>query len=259
MSAHHLGGLIDLHGGGADLIFPHHENEIAQSEACLGRAPFSRYWVHNGLLQLGIDKMSKSIGNIVPVKELIERGLTQAFRLMVLQSHYRAPLTFTEDGLQAAARGLERLQAAARGDGSTETSQREGEGGVSDSLSALVSATDAAFHAAMNDDLNTPIAVAALFDLARAINRAKAASDRAESVELAQAKLVELAEVLGLTLDPTPDTGVGDAAPFIDLLITVREQLREARHWTLADNIRDRLAELGVNLEDSATGTTWRR
>jgi cysteinyl-tRNA synthetase len=259
MSAHHLGGLIDLHGGGADLIFPHHENEIAQSEACLGRAPFSRYWVHNGLLQLGMDKMSKSIGNIVPVKELIERGLSQAFRLMVLQSHYRAPLTFTEDGLQAAARGLERLQAAARGDGSTETSQREGEGGVSDSLSALVSATDAAFHAAMNDDLNTPIAVAALFDLARAINRAKAASDRAESVELAQAKLVELAEILGLTLDPTPDTGVGDAAPFIDLLITVREQLREARHWTLADNIRDRLAELGVNLEDSATGTTWRR
>src|SRR5918992_795793 len=113
MSSTYLGGQVDIHGGGADLIFPHHENEIAQSEAYLGREPFARYWVHNGLLRLGGEKMSKSIGKLVPMPELVQRGLAPAFRLMVLQSHYRAPLTYTEEGLQGAERGLDRLRAAA--------------------------------------------------------------------------------------------------------------------------------------------------
>src|SRR5215203_2111544 len=112
MCSHHLNSQVDIHGGGTDLIFPHHENEIAQSEAFLGVEPFARYWLHNGMLQLGGDKMSKSIGNVIRIKDLIEGKQIQAFRLMVLQSHYRAPLTFTEESLEAAARGLDRLVTA---------------------------------------------------------------------------------------------------------------------------------------------------
>src|SRR5918997_2069990 len=113
MSSTYLDGQVDIHGGGADLIFPHHENEIAQSEAFLGVEPFARYWVHNGLLRAGTEKMSKSLGNFVRLKEIVDRGLGPAFRLMVLQSHYRAPLTYTDEGLLAAERGLSRLRAAA--------------------------------------------------------------------------------------------------------------------------------------------------
>ena len=113
MSSTYLDGQVDIHGGGADLIFPHHENEIAQSEAFLGVEPFARYWVHNGLVRVGTEKMSKSLGNFVRLKEIVDRGLGPAFRLMVLQSHYRAPLTYTEEGLLAAERGLSRLRAAA--------------------------------------------------------------------------------------------------------------------------------------------------
>src|SRR5207237_6070692 len=120
MALEHLGHQLDIHGGGADLIFPHHENEIAQSEAFPENRPFARYWLHNGLLQLGGEKMSKSIGNLIGMRELIEHGDTMAFRLMVLQSLYRNPLVFSEEGLEASRRGLERLNQAMRGyDGST--------------------------------------------------------------------------------------------------------------------------------------------
>ena len=256
MCTHHLGGVVDIHGGGADLIFPHHENEIAQSEAFLGTEPFARYWVHNGLLQLGTEKMSKSIGDTIRIPELLDRRLGAAFRLQVLQSHYRAPLTYTEEGLLAAERGLDRLRTAAA-DGAT-TAGEDG-GGADADLATLTAEVDARFHAAMDDDFDTPVAVAALFDLGRAINRAKAGAATGADLERARAKLRELASVLGLSLAQPATAELGPTTPFIDLLVDVRNQLRAAKLWSLSDTIRDGLAKQGIAIEDGPTGSTWSR
>jgi cysteinyl-tRNA synthetase len=243
MALQHLGNHLDIHGGGEDLVFPHHENEIAQSEAFPENRPFARYWMHNGLLHFSGDKMSKSIGNLINIRELVANGDARAFRLMALQSIYRAPLTYTDEGLEGARRGLERLDLAMRG--STEPTGEP---------SAEITDADARFREAMDDDFNTPVAVSVLFDLSRLANR----SEGAEKAQ-AQAKLAELASVLGLELRAPEAVGAGDAGPFIDLLLEVREQLRTEKNWKLSDAIRDGLAERGVTVEDSATGATWRR
>jgi cysteinyl-tRNA synthetase len=244
--------VVDIHGGGTDLIFPHHENEIAQSEAYLEREPFARYWVHNGLLQLGGDKMSKSIGNLVSVDELIERRRTAAFRLMVLQSHYRAPLTFLNDGLESAENGLDRIRAA-----------------LDESLVAadpaplepgIAAETRAAFERAMDEDFDTPSAIAAIFNLVRAINRAAGYEPSREAVGEARTQLRELLDTLGIDPDADAESSGGiEAAPFIDLLVRVREDLRSARHWQEADAIRDGLSELGITIADGPEGATWRK
>lgn len=254
MSATYLDGELDIHGGGADLIFPHHENEIAQSEAYLGHEPFSRYWVHNGLLQLSGDKMSKSLGNMVRIKDILDRGLGPAFRLMVLQSHYRAPLTYTEEGLEAAERGLDRLRAAASGS----AGEPEPDGAASQGdLAALSRQVRARFEQAMDDDFDTPTAIAALFDLGRAINRERAGGET-DAVAAARWELIELAGLLGLSLEAPRVKDAGDASPFIELLVSVRDQLRAAKQWQLSDTIRDGLKERGVLVEDGPTGSTWR-
>jgi cysteinyl-tRNA synthetase len=255
MASEHLDGQIDIHGGGADLIFPHHENEIAQSEAYLGREPFARYWVHNGLLRLGEEKMSKSLGNMVRVAELLKRGMAGPFRLMVLQSRYRAPLTYTEEGLEAAARGLDRLRAAAE----PLTTTPRADQAAGEDLDRLSAATRDRFIAAMDNDFDSPGAIASLFDLGRAINRARAVGQGGVAVETARATLVELAGVLGLDLTEAPPETSGDTRPLIDLLVEVRDRLRADRQWALSDLIRDRLAEQGVAIEDGAAGSTWTR
>jgi cysteinyl-tRNA synthetase len=255
MSSTYLDGQVDIHGGGTDLIFPHHENEIAQSEAYLGAEPFARYWMHNGLVRSGGEKMSKSLGNFVRISEVLERGLGPAFRLLVLQSHYRAPLTYTDNGLLAADRGLARLRAAA------EPAELETDGAAPDTeLCRLADEVELRFHAAMDDDFMTPVAVAALFDLGTAINRARGAGKAASAIEPARLKLVELAEVLGFDLcAPAASAGTGDAAPFIDLLVRVRGELRAAKQWQLSDLIRGELSNLEIELEDTPTGTEWTR
>ncbi len=255
MCTHHLDGLVDIHGGGTDLIFPHHENEIAQSEAFLGEAPFARYWLHNGLLQLGGDKMSKSIGNIVSIRELLDRNLGDAFRLMVLQSHYRSPLTYTEESLMAAQRGLERLRGAATaqaqpGDGA--------ESAVASELTDAIATADALFHEAMDDDFDSPRAIAALFDLGRAINRARDAGTGTSNLQQGQDALIGLGSVLGLRLD-VGGSSLGEAGPYIDLLVRVRDELRVAKQWALADQIRDALAEQGIEIADGPQASTWRK
>jgi cysteinyl-tRNA synthetase len=256
MSSTYLGGQIDIHGGGADLIFPHHENEIAQSEAFLGVEPFARYWVHNGLVRVGTEKMSKSLGNFVRLKEIVDRGLGPAFRLMVLQSHYRAPVTYTEEGLLAAERGLSRLQAAADSS-ATPLAVAEDEPEATTDLAALAEDARRRFHQAMDDDFNAPEALAALFDLARAINRARGKGESTEAIEPARVTLVHLAGVLGLDLEADAAGPTADAAPFIDLLLRVREELRQRREWALSDLIRDELGRLEVVVEDTPAGATW--
>ena len=258
MSSTYLDGQVDIHGGGSDLIFPHHENEIAQSEAYLGVEPFARYWVHNGLVRVGAEKMSKSLGNFVRMREILDRGLGPAFRLMVLQSHYRAPLTYSDEGLQAAERGLARLRAAAT-PGAAAEAELDGNGAASTGdLAAMTAETGSRFHTAMDDDFNAPEAVAALFDLGRAINRARTEGQPESTVEPARQKLVELAGVLGLDLSEQ-ETASADAAPFIDLLLRVRAELRERKEWALSDLIRDELAALEVVVEDTPAGASWSR
>ena len=251
MCSHHLGGLVDIHGGGADLIFPHHENEIAQSEAYLEKEPFARYWVHNGLLQLGGEKMSKSIGNLVTVEELIEQNRTAAFRLQVLQSHYRAPLTFTDEGLESAHRGLDRIRAAL-----DETATANDPAPFDP---RIVEETCATFESAMDDDFDTPKAIAALFNLARGINRSAGHARSDEQLQAARGKLRSLLDTLGIEPERDVDSDMLDAAPFIDLLLNIREQLRAGKHWSEADAIRNGLSELGVIIADGPEGATWRK
>jgi len=242
MSLRHLGETLDIHGGGRDLIFPHHENEIAQSESFTGVTPFVRYWMHNGLVQLGEDKMSKSLGVLVTIKEVLERFSPDAVRLFILSSHYRGPVSFSEEGLEAAERGIERLRVAARG-------EDKGEGTASIDIGAFRQS----FIDAMDDDFNSAQAIAVIFDLAREINRARS---EGTDIEQAQQTLLELAGVLGLTLE---EREVSLAAPpFIDLLISIRSDLRKAKQWQLADKIRSSLEEMGIVVEDTPKGTVWR-
>ena len=242
MSTKYLGETLDIHGGGIDLIFPHHENEIAQSEAYTGTEPFVRYWLHNGWLYLGEEKMSKSLGNIIPIADALPKYGSDGCRLFVLGSHYRSPLTYSEDGLEASKRAAERLRLAV-------APAPAGKGTPVDPQPFRQR-----FIASMEDDLNAAQAVGALFDLAREINRGR---DEERPLEEAQATLRELGGVLGLTL-AEEETGIA-ARPFIDLLVKVRDELRAAKLFELSDSIRARLAELGVALEDGAEGTRWRR
>jgi cysteinyl-tRNA synthetase len=244
MSYRYLGDQIDLHGGGEDLIFPHHENEIAQTEAFTGKSPFVRHWIHNAWVKAGEEKMSKSLGNFVSIGEALERWSPDAIRMWVITSHYRTPLTYTEEALTAATRGAERLRLAAR----AETDGPE-EGEPPDAGSFREQ-----FIEAMDDDLNTSKALAVLFDLAHEISRARS---EGRPTGDARMTLLELAGVLGFTLTE-PETDLG-AAPFIELLITIRKELREAKQFEMADRVRSGLGAMGIALEDTPQGTEWRR
>jgi cysteinyl-tRNA synthetase len=253
MIQRHLGGQIDIHGGGSDLIFPHHENEITQSESANCGCALARYWVHNGMLELRGEKMSKSEGNLVTIRELLHMGGAETFRFMMLGSHYRSPMAFGEDTFEAARRGLDRLSGAVR-----DLDRREIPLDRPDHpLVAAADETRQKFEAAMDDDFNTPIALAALFDFARMINRERDENGISPALRFAQAQLQDLAAVLGLTLRE-PEAGSTDSTPYIELLVDLRTQLRTARQFELADQVRDRLAGLGIVIEDSASGSSWR-
>ena len=247
MALDQLGDPLDIHGGGHDLVFPHHENEIAQSEAYTGRTPFARHWVHNGLLQLGEDKMSKSLGNLVSAEEALAQYSPDALRIYFLDSHYRSALSYSSEGAAARERSMDRLRHALRPAGIQDKQDVE-----------LLDAQPFRdrFLNAMNDDLNTPQAIACLFDLAREINRTVEAG---KNPGPAQEALRDLGGILGLTFR---EKASGDqhrlaAKPFIDLLVSTREELRRAKQYALADQIRDELAKQGVTVEDTPQGSDW--
>jgi cysteinyl-tRNA synthetase len=271
MSLKYLGETIDIHGGGQDLIFPHHENEIAQSECFTGRRPFVKYWLHNGMLVFGDEKMSKSLGNLVTIRQALADYGVDGLRIFVLGSHYRSPLTYSVETIAAAVRGAERLREAVAG--------RNGGGAAAE---IDLEAPRAQFIAAMDDDFNTARALAVMFDLARDINRA---ADGGADVTAAQALLRELGGIIGLTfaereqaaLDAAPfrdlqaeisaaASGLELAAPagdeaaaYIDWLVAARTALRKQKQFQTADEIRNRLDGLGVVLEDGPSGTVWKR
>jgi cysteinyl-tRNA synthetase len=245
MALKYLGETIDIHCGGQDLIFPHHENEIAQSECFTGKKPFARIWMHNGLFQLGDEKMSKSLGNIVGIKQVLEKHSADGFRVFVLGSHYRNPLTFSDAAIEAAEHGLERLIQASN----NESTPSNNAGKID------VRSFRQRFSDVMDDDFNTPQALAILFDLAREIN---SAGEKGADTGEARHALKELAGVLGLPLHEAAKPFT-DAAPFIELLIKTRKQLRDIKQFKLADEIRNTLSETGVILEDTAQGTVWKR
>ena len=251
MSTDCLGNHFDIHGGGMDLQFPHHENEIAQSEGATGEH-FVNYWIHNGFVQVDEEKMSKSLGNFFTVREILQRYRPEEIRYFILSSHYRSPLHYSDDNLDQARGALQRLYTALRGSA------------VNDDA-ALDADYEERFRAAMNDDFNTPEALAVLFDLARALNRARE-QDSSDTARLANT-LSKLAGRLGI-LQEDPETylrgrqetgaeGPGDAE--IEALIARREQARTDRDWGEADRIRDELTGMGVVLEDAAGSTQWRR
>jgi len=266
MSTALLGDELDIHGGGADLIFPHHENEIAQSEAATGHSPFVRYWMHVGWLTVERKKMSKSLGNFSTVREVLAHFPPQALRFLFLATHYRQQLEFTDTAMAQARSALERLEIGRQHLERMVARAQTGEAGDG-SLDELDQATDRArqsFVEAMNDDFNMPRALAALFDLVAEAHRladerfAPTRSQRA-SFQDALATLQELSGILGLGLAADRGPGEDLIGKLIQVLIDVRQQARASGQYGLADRVRTQLAGLGIALEDRPDGTTWRR
>ncbi|MFH1925243.1 MAG: cysteine--tRNA ligase [Chloroflexota bacterium] len=271
-----LGNTLDIHGGGQDLVFPHHENEIAQSESFTGIKPFVRYWLHNGMVQMGQEKMSKSLGNLITIKDALVKYSADAIHIFVLSSHYRSPLTYSEEILEAAERGAERLR---------QTVNNPASGGKA-TRKIDTKQYRKRFIEAMDDDFNTAQAVAALFDLAREINRYD--SEGLEAVE-ARKTMVELGGVIGLTFKEAEALPIDieslrqkitsinkqlmeahlkeipvdrldtDAEDVLKELMATRNELRKDEKWQLADYIRSRLDEAGIAMEDTPQGTVRRR
>ncbi len=260
MNLAELGEQIDIHGGGNDLIFPHHENEIAQTESYTGKQ-FSRYWIHNGMLQLGGEKMSKSLGNIVSIKDFLKTRDADVMRMLVLMGSYRAPLIFNDETQDAAEKSLERIKSAFRParvlsevEGSPSSSGLSA--GAAAELAAQAEATKQSFIDAMDDDFNSPLALAALYELVKAINTARDNDANDSQLEPAQNMLRELTGVFGLQLKEK--TGSSEDEATVAALIAERTEARKQKQWARSDELRDQLKAMGMTIEDSKDGTTWR-
>ncbi|MEK9495190.1 cysteine--tRNA ligase [Photorhabdus sp. P32] len=249
MNSKQLGNHFDIHGGGADLMFPHHENEIAQS-TCAHDGPYVNYWMHSGMVMVDKEKMSKSLNNFFTIRDVLEYYDAETVRYFLLSGHYRSQLNYTEDNLKQARTALERFYTALRG---TEASVQPAGGEV----------FEARFIEAMNDDFNTPEAYSVLFDMAREINRMKA-----EDIDAANglaAELRKLSGILGL-LQQEPEQFLhrgaqadGEEIAKVEALIKQRNDARKNKDWALADSARNQLNEMGIDLEDGPQGTSWRR
>ena len=247
MSTKALGDTFDIHGGGADLTFPHHENEIAQSEGATGH-PFVKYWMHNGFVRINDEKMSKSLGNFFTVREILERYQAEEVRYFILTSQYRSPLNYSDEHLDNARNALTRFYTALRG--------------LPEATPTADTQFEKDFHAAMQDDFNTPEALATLFELVREINRVRA-DDVAAAASLG-ALLRQLGDLIGILQSDAESylrggASANDGDAEIDALVAQRNEAKANKDWGTADEIRNKLQEMGIVLEDGPSGTTWRR
>lgn len=247
MSEKHLGKTIDIHAGGQDLVFPHHENELAQSTCAHDGAPFARYWLHNGFLSLDSTKMSKSLGNVLLVHDMVKKLPGELIRLALLGAHYRQPLDWTDAALEGARSMLDRLYGAIRGIDLSDEERAQ-----TDPPTAVIEA--------LEDDLNSPKALAELFSHVRALNKS---TDDAERRKLA-AEILAAGELLGILQTDAETWFAGDgegelSADDIEALLKQRDEARANRDFAAADGIRDKLTEAGITIEDSPTGARWRR
>lgn len=248
MNSKHLGKHFDIHGGGSDLMFPHHENEVAQS-CCAHDTPYVNYWMHSGMVQVNEEKMSKSLGNFFTIREVLAQYDAETVRFFLLSGHYRSQLNYSESHLQQARASLERLYTALRGVEPAHATP-----------AALRASYDERFKGALDDDFNVPEAMSVVFELARDMNRLDSPHQTEQKSQLA-ALMLEYGQVLGI-LQQQPEVffqhGQDDVAT-IEGLIAQRNQARAEKDWALADQARDRLTAMGIVLEDNAEGTTWRR
>ncbi|CNG67816.1 cysteinyl-tRNA synthetase [Yersinia enterocolitica] len=249
MNGKQLGAHFDIHGGGSDLMFPHHENEIAQS-TCAHDGPYVNYWMHSGMVMIDKEKMSKSLNNFFTIRDVLAYYDAETVRYFLMSGHYRSQLNYSEENLKQARASLERLYTALRGTDANATPA----GGAE---------FEARFRAAMDDDFNTPEAYSVLFDIAREVNRLK--TEDITAANALAAELRKLAHVLGL-LEQDPELFLqsgaqtdDDEVAKIEVLIKQRNDARSSKDWALADSARDQLNELGIVLEDGPQGTTWRR
>mgnify|MGYP002153771590 CR=1 FL=1 len=259
MSTKYLGQPFDVHCGGVENKFPHHENEIAQSEAAEGM-PFCKYWLHNGMLMIRGQEMHKSLGNFITLREAFQRYDPMTIRTFILTAHYRNPLDFTEDGMEAADKGRQRLFGVVRA-----VRQRLGSAPAGEADAVVLSLLDkykAQFEENMDDDFNTPAALGVLYELTREVNILLNAPQplSRESLTAVDNLYRRLGgDVLGIIPDVLEERGVADLSNgLLDVLIEVRAKLREMKQWAIADRIRDRLAGLGITLQDGPEGTSWR-
>ena len=255
MSKKYLGEEIDIHAGGEDLIFPHHENEIAQSECCNG-VPFARYWLHNAFLNIDNKKMSKSLGNFFTVREISEKYDLQVLRFFMLSAHYRSPLNFSAELMEASRNSLERIQNAVgnlnhllANASAEELTEEEKE------LVSQLSSYEEKFDAAMDDDLNTADALAAIFELVRFANTHAGEESSKAFLSALKEKIVSLSDVLGLIAEKKEEMLDAD----IEALIEERQAARKARNFARADEIRNELLSKGIVLEDTREGVKWKR
>ncbi|NLI11765.1 MAG: cysteine--tRNA ligase [Peptococcaceae bacterium] len=274
MSLKYLGTSFDIHGGGFDLVFPHHENEIAQSEAATGET-FVRYWLHNGFITVKEEKMSKSLGNFFLVRDILAKFPPETVRFFLLSTHYRSPLDFDDEKLAAAGRGLERIKTSVRL--LTEALAKktsEDTVAVTGDLQTAIDTLKASFDAAMDDDFNTALAIGIVFELAReantAVQRLGETLARADREVLSKAMDVFKAfnEVLGvfkvdssgnMIIESVSEENSGLAEKLLSLIIDVRQEARKKKDWGTSDRIRDGLKELGIVLEDTPQGVRWKK
>ena len=263
MSVKYLGDAFDFHGGGNDLIFPHHENEIAQAEPCIdGDERFARYWLHNGFITIDNEKMSKSKNNFFTVKDILKEFPGEVIRFFILQTHYRSPLDFSDERLREAQTALDRLRNANAV--VAELTQREGTADTGAELAAQAETSLRDFDAAMDDDFNTALAISQMFGLAKEINRYHQELERGAAFDAANFGRAAdayhaMAAIIGIfeQEEAPADDGLTDA--LMDLIIGIRQEARAAKNWAVADKIRDGLKEAGVVLEDTPTGVRWKR
>lgn len=255
MSKKYLGEEIDIHAGGEDLIFPHHENEIAQSECCNG-VPFARYWLHNAFLNIDNRKMSKSLGNFFTVREIGEKYDLQVLRFFMLSAHYRSPLNFSAELMEASRNSLERIQNAVGNlNHLLENAAVEELTGEEKELTAQLSSYEEKFDAAMDDDLNTADALAAIFELVRFANSHAEEGSSKAFLRALKKKIVSLADVLGVIVEKKEEILDAD----IEALIEERQAARKAKNFARADEIRNELLSKGIVLEDTREGVKWKR